>query len=257
MKPTPYEDVNLLLQEFNKNAQDILGNNLIGIYLMGSLSYGDFIPERSDIDLSVVVKEPISEDKMNQIEKLHLKLEQRHTLWTKRIECQYVPLEMFKNLLPVDLRRPYYGAGKFYSEALYGNEWLINNYLLYKCGVSLIGPEFKTLIKPIDMKDVQKASARDLFKEWVPKLGNAEFFKDSHYQSYLVLNLCRILYTVIYGEVASKVVSANWVKKEYPQWKNLIETAEKWKYGDTMDMQKEAEEFVKATIDKVKEKQLI
>lgn len=257
MKITSYEDINFLLQDFVKSVQSVLKENIVGIYLMGSLSYGDFIPERSDIDLTVVVKEPISQEKLKQIEQLHLELEQKHIKWTKRVECQYVPLEMFKHILPVELRRPYYGAGKFHPEALYGNEWLINNYFLYKHGISLVGLEFKELIKPIDTKEVQKASARDLFREWVPKIGNSTFFKNSHFQSYVVLNVCRILYTVICSDFASKVVSAEWVKKEYPQWKNLIEKAEKWKHGDEMNMQNEVEEFIKFAVNKVNEKQLI
>lgn len=256
MKITPYDDINVLLNDFTKSVQEVLKESLVGVYLMGSLSYGDFTRGRSDIDLTVVVKEPLSQEKISQIKQLHVELEQRHVEWKNKVECQYVPLEMFKHILPVELRRPYYGAGKFHPEALYGNEWLINNYLLYKYGVPLIGPEFKTLIKPIDIKEVRKASAKDLFREWVPKIGNANFFKDSHFQSYVVLNLCRILYTVILGDVGSKNTSAEWVKKEFPQWTNLIEIAESWKYGDKMNKQEEVEEFIKFTVDRVKEKEL-
>jgi|SRR3989344_5459427 len=257
MKATPYDDINLLLQDFVQSVQNILGENIVGIYLMGSLSYGDFVLGRSDIDLTVVVKEPISQEDFKQIEQLHINLEQRHIKWVKRIECQYVSLEMFKQLLPIELRRPYYGAGTFYPEALFGNEWLINNYSLEKHGISLVGPEFKTLIVPIDIKEVQKASARDLFKEWVPKISNADFFKDGHSQSYVVLNVCRILFTVIYNEFGSKRASTEWVKKEFPQWKHLIEVADKWKYGDMMTMQKDVEDFIRFAVEKIEGAKLI
>src|SRR5260221_2102169 len=145
---------------------------------------------------------------------------------------------MFKNKLPIDLHRPYFGAGIFYPTATYGNEWLINNYLIYKHGISLKGPDIKTLIKPTEIKDVQKASIQDLYKEWVPKITNETWLENSHYQSYLVLNLCRILHTVLNGEASSKSVSAEWVKKEFPEWKNLIQTAQEWEYGKEMKLQK-------------------
>ena len=99
---------------------------------------------------------------------------------------------MLTNILPPEQPRPYYGEGKFYREAFYGNEWLINNYLLQKFGVTIIGPEFTTLTKPINIKEIQKACLRDLLEEWKPKLKQTSWLNNPHYQSYLTLNLCRI-----------------------------------------------------------------
>jgi len=197
MKVTKYEDINNLLDDLSVNIKKILNENLVGICLTGSLSYGGFILDRSDIDLTVVVHKPISEKELELLKKMHLDIESKYSKWEKRVECQYIPLNMFKNIIPNELRRPYLGAGKFHPDALYGNECLINNYALYKHGISLFGPEFKALIEPIDIKDVQIASARDLLKEWEIKIGDSKFFANGHYQSYLVLNLCRILYTVL------------------------------------------------------------
>ena len=256
MKVTPYDDINILLDDFTKCVEEVLKECVVGVYLMGSLTYGDFIRERSDIDLAVVTRKLISQEKIGQIKLLHIELEQRHAQWKNKIECQYIPLEMFRHVLPDGLERPYHGGGIFYPDALYGNEWLINNYLLYKHGISLVGPEFKTLIKPIDIKEVQRASIQDLFAEWVPKIGDANFFEDSHSQWYVVLNLCRILYTVMQGDVRSKKVSTEWVKNEFPQWTSLVEMAERWKYSDKINAQKEVEEFIKFATVRVKEKEL-
>jgi len=251
MQITPYPDVNKILDELTQGIVKIVKENLIGFYLTGSLSYGNFNPKSSDIDLHAVIKYPFSKNELESIKKLHEEIEMHNKTWKERIECSYTPLSMFQNILPPKLPRPYYGAGIFYPEAPYGNEWLINNYLLYKHGIALTGPDFKTLIKPIDMVDVQKACVRDLFKEWEPKINDPKWLQNSHYQSYLVLNLCRILYTIKCGEAASKKVSAAWVKKEYPEWKNLIETAENWHYGVEMKRQEEAIEFIKFVVDKI------
>ena len=53
--PTPYPDVNAVLHALLSDAQTILGNHLVGLYLYGSLASGDFDPGRSDIDFVVVV----------------------------------------------------------------------------------------------------------------------------------------------------------------------------------------------------------
>jgi hypothetical protein len=120
----------------------------------------------------------------------------------------------------------------------------------------LIGPDFKTLVKPIDISDVRDACIRDLFQEWEPKINDPIYLKNSYYQSYVVLNMCRILYTVICHSTASKKVSSSWVKSEFGlYWNNLIQTAENYSGGE-MNLQEEVIEFIKFVVNKVKETQV-
>ena len=100
--------------------------------------------------------------------------------------------------------------------------------------------------------DLQAACVRDLYKEWVPKIDDPAWLADSHQQSYVVLNLCRILYTVAHGDAVSKKTAAAWAKKEYPQWADLIETAESWHYGIKMERQADAIAFIKFAMAKAK-----
>lgn len=248
---TSYKDINELLEFLCKNLQDLFGENLIGIYLTGSLTYDDFNPGRSDIDLAVILKKPAAYEEIDKIKIFHKELGHKFPKWEKRLECSYIPLEMLGNILPPKEPRPYFGEGIFYPEAPYGNEWLINNYLLYKYGTTLYGQDIKTIIDPVGIEDVKKACIRDLHKEWEPKINDREWLSNSHYQSYLVLNLCRILYTVLQNDVASKSISAEWSKSEFPQYQVLIEEAEAWDYGKEMSKEKETVEFIKFTIDKV------
>lgn len=257
MKPTPYEDINDILQTLQKGIKAILNEKLVGFYLFGSLSYNDFNLDRSDMDLLVIVREPLTKKELDLVKDLHTQIEIDNKKWHHRIECSYTPLEMFKETLPPKTPRPYYGAGVFYPEAPYGNEWIINNYLLYKHGITLFGPDFKMVVKPIAIKDVQKASVKDLFKEWEPKLTDDAWLDNPHYQSYLVLNLCRILYTVLHADAGSKGVSAAWVKKEFPQWQHLIETAEQWSYGKEMNMHDQTKDFLTFAIHKINTNKIV
>jgi len=248
---TPYRDINELFFFAADAIRDILEDNIIGFYLTGSLTYNDFVPGRSDIDLLVVVRNPLSKEEINQVEQFHLDIERRYPQWAERIECSYLPVAELQNVLPPKTARPYMGGGKFYAEAPYGNEWIINQYFLYNYGIALIGPEFKTLAGQVNINDVQKASAADLFTEWMPKINDPDWLVNSHYQSYLVLNLCRILYTVICGIAASKTISAKWVQTEYPEWVGLVTIAMDWKYDVKMDEKEKVIEFLWFTIDKV------
>ena len=143
------------------------------------------------------------------------------------------------------------GGGVFYAEAPYGNEWIINQWFLYKYAVALIGPDFKTLTGPVNIDDVRKACIADLFTEWAPKINDPEWLENSHNQSYLVLNLCRILYTVICSDAVSKTIAAKWVQTEYPEWSGLVTIAMEWKYDVKMNEKEKAIEFLRFVLDKL------
>jgi Domain of unknown function (DUF4111) len=255
--PTPYPAINTVLCEWTEGMKGLLGTQLVGLYLSGSLAYGHFVPERSDIDLQAVVQIPLTEDVLRSVERLHKQIEGRYPEWADRIECSYVPLELLRELTPPATPRPWWGFGTFYPEAPAGNEWIINHYLLSKHGITLTGPDFNDLMPAIDIDSVRRASARDLFQEWLPKIDDAEWLSNSHYQSYLVLNICRILHTVIYGEPSSKKIAGEWAKAMYPQWRNLIEEAERWAYGDMMKRQADAVAFLRFAVERVNETNLV
>jgi predicted nucleotidyltransferase len=218
----------------------------MGIYLFGSLTYGGFNENSSDIDLVVITKTLLNEIEMEIIKNIHKKLIEVNSIWGgNRLEVSYTPIDMLKDKdIPV-LPRPYYNE-IFYEKATYGNEWLINNYLLLKYGKTIYGPEFKSLIKyDITINDIKEFCVKDFFKEWLPKIEDNDWLLNSHYQAYIVLNICRIIYTVINLEIGNKKESARWVKEKYVKWKNLIEEAENWDYDKTMNRQNEIKEYIK------------
>jgi len=251
--PTLFPAINTVLCEWAEGVKRLLGKQIVGLYLSGSLAYGDFVPGRSDIDLQAVVANPLTEEELGSVERWHRQIEERYPQWANRVECSYVPLDLLREWTPPATPRPWWGFGTFYPEAPAGNEWIINHYFLSKCGIVLDGPDFSELVRPIDIDRVRQASARDLFEEWLPKMDDARWLSDSHHQSYLILNLCRILHTVIHGEPGSKRVAAQWVRTAYPQWKSLIEEAEQWAYGDKMERQADAEAFLEFAVERVNE----
>lgn len=258
MNITKYPAIDLVIIDFSTNLLKILKEKIVGIYLTGSLSYGDFVLERSDIDLLVVVKDKLDINEIELIRNLHKDIEVKYSSWKERIECSYTPIYMLNEILPPKEPRPWIGSGVLYPEAPYGNEWIINSYLLQEYGIPIYGKQYKELLtKPIDILEVQKACVRDIFKEIEPKIKYKEELYDSHIQSYTVLNICRILYTVFNAKVGSKVVSAKWVKEVFaPQWSSLIIKSEKWKYGEDLNSIEEVVEFIKFSISKIKETEI-
>ena len=112
-----------MLTEWAEELKRLLGKKIDGLYLSGSLAYGDFVPERSDIDLQAVVRSPLTEDELRSVEELHRQVEERRPQWANRIECSYVPLELMRELTPPVVPRPWWGFGTLYAQAPAGNEW--------------------------------------------------------------------------------------------------------------------------------------
>lgn len=255
-QPTPYQAVNLIVNDYLDQLTKLLGKQIVGVYLYGSLTYNDFHSQSSDIDLMIIVQTPLNTDQINDLKKLHQDLENQHPTWQNRIEASYTPVKMLDQIMPPKQPRPYYGEGKMWAEADYGHEWIINLYLLDKHGQTLYGRPLHELIHDIDVQEVQKACVRDLFKEWAPKLHDSDWLNNSHYQSYLVLNLCRIFHAVVRADPQSKSISTAWVKETYPQWRDLIDSAQKWVYGAKMQKQAETLAFLKFVIEEVQKSRI-
>jgi predicted nucleotidyltransferase len=247
---TPYPDVNNVLNFLVGKIIVSLGKNLVGIYLFGSLTYGDFNLDRSDIDLIAVLTELASSTEIDGLRTILDSLKLHFPEWANRVEVSYTPKEMFASDVPPG-KRPYFGDGKFWPDAEYGNEWLINNYLLYKHGVTLHGLNVKTILREPGIDQVKESVRQVFYAELEPIRRNKDWIADSHYQSYVVLNLCRILYSIIKSDVGSKGVATAWVISTYPRWASLIQSAQYWKYSDDFPHQDEVVGFIEFVRDQI------
>jgi hypothetical protein len=107
----------------------------------------------------------------------------------------------------------------------HADDWIIQRHLLRERGVVIIGPDLKTLIEPVSPNDLRQAVA-DVLPLWAnPILDDPSQIDKCGYQSYFVLSLCRMLYTLKYGEIISKPLAANWAKENWNRWTELIERA--------------------------------
>jgi len=246
---TPHEDVNDILARLASGLTDILGDGLVGLYLTGSLTYGDFDRGSSDIDYLAVLEQPITARQRQALVQLHAEIGRRYPEWRERIEGSYVTRQMLPNIRPPGVGRPYVNGGGFWEpDPPYGNEWLLNLYVLRECGIALIGPEPAALVGPVAIADVREASRRDLVEEWLPKADDAAAFADSHLQAYATLTLCRILHRAANDSVASKRVASAWVRERYGEpWRSLVARAEQWLHGNDMNANAEVRAFIRFT----------
>lgn len=246
---TPHPDVNGILAVLSERLSDLLGDQLVGLYLTGSLTYGDFDRGSSDIDFLAILSHALSQEQRGQVRGMHARIGEDNPLWAERIEGSYITKDLLENVEPPRTPRPYINGGRFWDpDPVYGYEWILNLYVLYECGVALVGPDPKNVMGPIDIDVVRRASKKDLYEEWVPKLKDQSFFEKSHHQAYVVLTLCRILHRATNDSVASKRVASAWVKHTYGRpWIALVERAEQWQHGQEMNAAQHVLDFIEFT----------
>ena len=247
---TGHADVDAVLNELSVGLQSLLGDQLIGVYLTGSLTYGDFDRGSSDIDYLAILRQPLAMDERRRLKELHELIGETWPEWQARVEGSYVTADMLDSVDPPSTPRPYINGGQFWEpDPRYGNEWLINLRALHECGVALVGPDVRSVMKPIDIEDVREASRRDLVEEWIPKLHDPGFFESSHHQAYVTLTLCRILHRAEHEGVVSKRIASAWVKETYdePWIVELVERAERWRHGEEMGSAEQVMRFIEFT----------
>src|SRR4030095_4815949 len=85
ISPTPYPDVNEILNLLHTNIKDILASQFIGMYLFGSLANGDF-DRHSDIDVLVVTDGEISSVTFSALQNMHLEIAKLDSPWAVQQE---------------------------------------------------------------------------------------------------------------------------------------------------------------------------
>jgi hypothetical protein len=89
--PTPYPDVNALIDRLLADVRTAVGPHFVGLYLHGSLAAGDFDPARSDIDFVVVTSEALPADVINALAAMHERIAASCLKWVTNYEGSYIP----------------------------------------------------------------------------------------------------------------------------------------------------------------------
>jgi hypothetical protein len=244
-------DVRAVIRALQDGVPHILGDTLIGLYLTGSLSYGGFDPASSDIDFLALCRRRPSADEIAALSVLHRDIAIRIPRWAERIEGGYIWEGMLSSLEPPSDPRPYInGSGAMWApEPVYGQEWIMNLFVLHECGVALFGPPAAEVFPRVTMQQMRQASLSALHEEWEPLLADDSPLDDSHYQAYITLTLCRILHTQKVDGVASKRTASKWVKETYGGTvRRTVDRAEQWEVGQQLDMKPEVLDLLRITL---------
>ncbi|MCK4899893.1 MAG: DUF4111 domain-containing protein [Anaerolineales bacterium] len=251
--PTPYPEVNTVLLDLLSQLQAILGDRFVGLYLYGSLASGDFNPHQSDIDFVVVTENDLPDVIVVELEAMHMRLASSNSKWAQKLEGVYIRKQYLPHYNPADPPLPTINEGRFYM-GRQGSDWVIQRLFLREQGTIIAGPSLQDSIDPVYPQDLRKAVQAILSEWWQPILRDPARMETPEYQPYAVLSMCRALYTLEHGRVASKGDSAMWAMTALDQeWAGLIKRSLAWRRGQQTESIERTLDFIRFTIERSKQ----
>jgi len=246
---TPYDTIDALLQDLLARVQAVLGDQFVGMYLHGSLAAGDFEPGRSDIDFVVATTSELSAELVAALRAMHARLTASGGPWASRLEGSYIPRAALRRYDPAHASHPALRVDGSFDVDHHDSDWVLQRYVLREYGITLAGPPPQALVDPVGPDEMRQAARGILREWWLPQLSDTSRLQSGEYQAYAVLTMCRALYTLQHGAVASKPVAARRAQEELgPPWAALIAEALAWRHGMPFDHLPEALGLIRHTL---------
>jgi predicted nucleotidyltransferase len=245
---TPHAEVNEILRELMEGLRSVLGSQLAGAYLYGSLTRGAF-DRQSDIDVLVVTRDEMSDDMFAVVSAMHDQIAEGESWCATQLEVAYIPAKSLPRYEAETSVYPHLdrGPGEHLQRKEHWTDCVVQRRELRERGITLAGPHPATLIDPVSDDDLRQAT-RDVLVRWAESLlENPSELERRGYQSYVVLSMCRMLYTLETGTVASKREAAEWANVTLDKkWSSLVDRA--WTGRQHPDSEASAED-IDATLD--------
>lgn len=226
---TGHADVDHVLHWFVTQVRELLHAEFVGMYLYGSLALGDFDPAHSDIDFIVVTEATLTPTIIAALRDIHVQFDHSASPWHGRIEAAYVAREALRTFPATEQAYPQVEKGRtLFAEPLEIG-WIFQCFTLRERGVVLAGPAPKELIPPLVPDDMRRAAA-PIALMWQRQARTDPswlvWLRERPNQAFVVLTLCRLLYTLQLANVASKPAAARWTQQSIGEpWLALIDAA--------------------------------
>jgi len=222
------------LQDLTTHLPKLLGKNLDGIYLYGSLTQRAFNPTRSDVDCIVVTKRDLSDAQFRRLGAWLNKAAEQNP-WVVRLQMSFL---IRGEVMMMNSKACLYQFGVLKRNSSDGNPIIWLNVL--KSGVVLYGSRPEDFVPEITRGILLQALERELgyLREEISEKPESEWRDVPFYRAYAVLTLCRILYSFEKGTIASKPWAARWAIKHLPEELHeiILQALEVNQAGETADI---------------------
>jgi hypothetical protein len=200
---------------------DVVGEQLVGLYLIGSAAVGDFAPT-SDIDVAAVVTDPLPADLTAQLSNTVLTLADRAP--ARGVEfVAYTAAQAANPDGSVELN---INAGPAMATLVGSAEsfWFILDVsILRDTAIALVGPSAREVFGEVERTRVVRAAEQSL--RWHATAGDRPHAT--------VLTACRAWHYLSQGDWCSKSTAGEWAAVRAPDVAPLIAAALAFRRGET------------------------
>lgn len=222
------QNIHDLIEDFIEAFKEALGNNLVGIYLHGSLAMGCFNPESSDIDILIVIKQILSKDKKQELANLILDFIDRPP--ANGIEVSVVTLESMQHFqypTPFELHYSHMYKNEFkngkieFSSIQTDPDLAAHIVVVRERGVVLYGKPIADVFSPVPNKYYLHSTIDDV-ETGLKKIKNGQYDDQHAIPVYEVLNACRTLAFIDDSVIRSKREGGEWGMNHLPNRFRLV-----------------------------------
>ena len=215
-----------LIKGIVERSKNILGDNLVGVYLHGSLVMDCFNPQKSDVDLIIVVEHPLSDSDKRTF--MDMVVESNAMAPAKGIEMSVVLRKVCKPFVYPTPFELHFSAGHLdwyrkdpddYIRRMNGTDKDLAAHftIINKRGKCLYGA-------PIDEVFAEVPNCDYMDSIWYDVEGAAE--EITQYPMYLTLNLARVLAYKEERLILSKKEGGEWALEHLPsEYRPLVASA--------------------------------
>jgi ribosomal protein S18 acetylase RimI-like enzyme/predicted nucleotidyltransferase len=244
----PPEPVRHLIEVLTRELDALFGDELVGLYLRGSLATGDFLPETSDVDVFAIPEHAVDAERFAALEALHERVARASPSHGHRLEIAYVHRAAARRFEPGH-RHPTLGQGERIAWQHHPVQWRIERAVLHDCGVPLRGPHPSDLIDPVSPADVRRAVRERLCQwvAWAADPDNPEWRLPAWQKAYTVESTCRALHTLECGRLGSKMRAVGWALDVLPEpHRTTVARSQTWRRerGVGLELVPEVRRFV-------------
>lgn len=241
-------EVVALLHALTRGARAALGDNLVGMYLRGSLALGDFDPATSDVDFFAITERAVVFEEFARLAALHASLARLPNPYSDQLEGAYVERDAAWRYEP-GRRFPTIGRGESLEWAEHRANWVIERWTVREHGAPLDGPDPRALIAPVSREDIRRAVRARLpdWADWARRPDDPAWRSHRGHKAYVVETLCRALYTLATGDLPSKARAVAWALANVPApWRETVVRSRAWRGDSSLDgsMNAEVQRFV-------------
>ena len=219
VRTTLLEPLDRIIPPLLDDLRATLGDELVGVYQLGSAVSGGFEPELSDLDLVIVTRRDVEAIAFERFAGVVDRLVAREPEWAGRLDLAFVGRGTLADL----------GSGGALLEISHDKplhrenaaDWTETWFLARDADRALAGPPAADVFPPITGEEF----LRDVVAGF-PNFVTAVRDDWPHGSvAYRVLTVCRVLRSLDSGALCTKLEGADWAAARYPEWAGVIRAA--------------------------------